>query len=129
MTPTTCDVLIIGAGMAGVSAAAHLAPHMRVVLTEREAQPAYHATGRSAAMYTQTYSNDLARALTAASRDFLHDPPDGFSDSALLVPRGVMMAATPELGHIKVNIADHARHGVGPLGGTSEVANVPRHDR
>ena len=97
MTPTNCDVLIIGAGMAGVSAAAHLAPHMRVIVAEREAQPAYHATGRSAAMFTETYGNNVARALTRASRDFLHHPPAGFSDSPLLARRGVMMVATPNL--------------------------------
>ena len=49
----TVDVLIIGAGMAGASAAFFLAPHARVVLLERESQPGYHATGRSAAMYSQ----------------------------------------------------------------------------
>ena len=97
MTPTNCDVLIIGAGMAGVSAAAHLAPHMRVIVAEREAQPTYHATGRSAAMFTEIYGNGVARALTRASRDFLHHPPAGFSDSPLVARRGVMMVATPNL--------------------------------
>ncbi len=48
------DVLIIGAGMAGASAAYFLAAHRRVILLERETQPGYHATGRSAAMYSET---------------------------------------------------------------------------
>lgn len=39
------DVLIMGAGMAGASAAYFLAPHCKVQLLEREAQPGYHATG------------------------------------------------------------------------------------
>ena len=47
--PST-DVLFIGAGMAGASAAYFLAPQRRVFLLEREAQPGYYATGRSAAM-------------------------------------------------------------------------------
>ncbi|MDP1962193.1 MAG: FAD-dependent oxidoreductase, partial [Reyranella sp.] len=51
----TADVLIIGAGMAGASAAYFLAPHARVVVLERESQPGYHATGRSAAMYAESY--------------------------------------------------------------------------
>ena len=45
----TYDVAVIGAGMAGASLAAELAPHVRVLLAEAETQPGYHATGRSAA--------------------------------------------------------------------------------
>ena len=43
------DVAVIGAGMAGASIAAELAPHARVLLAEAETAPGYHATGRSAA--------------------------------------------------------------------------------
>jgi len=64
------DVLIIGAGMAGAAAAYYLAPHRRVLLLEREAQPGYHATGRSAAMFAETYGNTTVRALTTASKPF-----------------------------------------------------------
>ncbi len=83
--------------MAGVSAAAELAPHMRVVVIEKEPHPAYHATGRSAAMFTETYGNALVRALTRGSRGSLRQPPDGFTDGPLLLPRGVMMVATDDL--------------------------------
>ena len=86
----TVDVLIIGAGMAGASAAFFLAPHARVVLLERESQPGYHATGRSAAMYSQSYGNAAVRALTVASGDFYRQPPSGFSDYPLLTPRGAL---------------------------------------
>jgi D-arginine dehydrogenase len=82
------DVLIIGAGMAGASAAYFLAPHRRVTLLERESQPGYHATGRSAAMYSETYGNATVRAITTASRPFYYDPPQGFSDYPLITPRG-----------------------------------------
>ena len=85
------DVLIIGAGMAGASAASFLAPHKRVVLLEREAQPGYHATGRSAAMYVETYGNAVVRAITTASRSFYFNPPPGFSDYPLVTPRGALM--------------------------------------
>ena len=85
------DVLIIGAGMAGASAAYFLAPHRRVVLLEREDQPGYHATGRSAAMYSETYGNATVRALTTASKPFYFDPPKGFSDCALVTPRGSLI--------------------------------------
>ncbi len=87
----TADFLIIGAGMAGASAAYELAAHGRVLLLEREAQPGYHSTGRSAALYTQTYGNPVVRALTAASWDFYANPPPGFAESPLLSPRGVLL--------------------------------------
>ena len=85
------DVLIIGAGMAGASAASFLAPHQRVLLLEREAQPGYHATGRSAAMYCETYGNAVVRAITTASKLFYFNPPPGFSDYPLVTPRGSLM--------------------------------------
>ena len=93
----TCDFAVVGGGIAGASAAAHLARHGRVVVLERENQPGYHATGRSAAMYTETYGNHTIRALTLASRAFLETPPAGFSDHPLLSPRGLMLIATTEL--------------------------------
>jgi len=87
----TTDVLIIGAGMAGASAAYYLAPHLRVVLLEREAQPGYHATGRSAAMFSETYGNATVRAITTASKSFYYNPPDGFSPYPLVTPRGALI--------------------------------------
>lgn len=85
------DVLVIGAGMAGASAAYELAAHGRVVLLEREEQPGYHATGRSAALYSQTYGHPTVRALTVASWEFYGNPPDGFAVAPLLTPRGVLL--------------------------------------
>jgi len=90
----TADVLILGAGMAGASAAYFLAPHAKVLLLERESQPGYHATGRSAAMYSQSYGNAAVRALTVASADFYRQPPDGFCDYPLLTPRGALTVGT-----------------------------------
>lgn len=82
------DFIVIGAGIAGASAGYFLAPHGRVVILEGEDQPAYHATGRSAALFTEVYGNATIRALAAASRTFLDRPPDGFRDGPLLTPRG-----------------------------------------
>ena len=90
----TADFLVVGAGMAGTSAAAALSDHGTVVLLERESQPAYHATGRSAAIFTETYGNRVIRVLSAASRSFFTTPPDGFAAQPLLTPRGVMVIAT-----------------------------------
>lgn len=82
--------LVVGAGIAGASAAAELAVHGDVVLIEAEDQPGYHSTGRSAAMFTETYGPPAIRALTAASRAFLTEPA-GFTDTRILGPRGIML--------------------------------------
>ncbi len=84
------DVLIIGAGMAGASMAYFLAPQRRVIVLEREAQPGYHATGRSAALYSETYGNAAVRAITTASKPFYFHPPEDFSPYPLVTPRGCL---------------------------------------
>ena len=58
----TCDVLIIGAGIAGASAAYEIAPFAKVILLERESRPGYHATGRSAAVFAPAYGNRVPAA-------------------------------------------------------------------
>lgn len=90
------DFLVIGAGIAGASVAHWLAPHGRTIVLERESQPGYHSTGRSAALFMESYGTPQVRALTMASRAFLASPPAGFSEHPLLTPRGAMMVATPE---------------------------------
>jgi len=87
------DVLVIGAGMAGASVAAHLAEHRRVLLLEAEDRAGYHATGRSAALFTEIYGNEVIRALTRASRGFLASPPASFDASSLLRRRGCLYIA------------------------------------
>lgn len=88
----TADFIIVGAGIAGISAAARLAAHGRPVVLEREAAPGMHATGRSAAMFIRNYGNATLRALNAASAKFLEEP-DGTSESSLLSPRGELLVA------------------------------------
>jgi D-arginine dehydrogenase len=89
----TCDFLVIGAGIAGASAAYELAAHGRVVLLEREHLPGYHSTGRSAAVLTENYGNTTIRRLTIASRGFFEDPPEGFASYPLMSPRGALWVA------------------------------------
>ena len=60
------DFLVVGAGIAAASVGYFLAPHGRVVLLEREAQPGYHSTGRSAALFMESYGTPQVRALTIA---------------------------------------------------------------
>lgn len=88
------DVAIIGAGIAGASLAYRLAARRSVLLLEGESQPGYHATGRSAAMFMESYGPPCVRALTRASRAFCEQPPAGFADEPLLSPRGVLYLAT-----------------------------------
>lgn len=90
------DFLIIGAGIAGASVAHWLASHGRTIVLERESQPGYHSTGRSAALFMESYGTAQVRALTLASRAFLQSPPPGFSDHPLLTPRGALMVASAE---------------------------------
>jgi len=90
------EVIVIGAGIAGASVACELAATRRVLLLEREGQPGYHTTGRSAALFTETYGNTVMRALTRASKDFLGRPPLGFTSSPLLSPRGTLLVARAE---------------------------------
>lgn len=87
------DVAIVGAGIAGASLASGLSPDTRVLLLERESAPGYHSTGRSAAMFMESYGPPQARALTRASRAFYTAPPPGFADGPVLTPRGVLYAA------------------------------------
>ncbi len=87
------DFAIIGAGIAGASAGYELTAAGSTLLLERETQPGYHSTGRSAALFTETYGNGVIRALAVASRRFLETPPPGFADHPLLAPRGVLMIA------------------------------------
>ena len=88
------DVVVIGAGIAGASLAFRLAGERSVLLLERESQPGYHATGRSAAMFMESYGPPAVRALTRASRAFYEQPPEGFCDRPLLTPRGVLYLAS-----------------------------------
>jgi len=87
------DFLILGGGIAGTSAGFFLAERGRVVVLEREDAPGYHSTGRSAALYTETYGNAAIRALTVTSGPFFRDPPAGFADHPLLTARGAMIVA------------------------------------
>lgn len=84
------DFIVIGAGMAGASAAYELSAHSRVLVIEAEKQPGYHSTGRSAALFTRNYGSPLVRKINALSEPFFRAPPEGFADSPLLHPRGAL---------------------------------------
>lgn len=87
------DVVVVGAGIAGMSCAAALAARVSVAVVEMEATPGHHATGRSAALYLPTYGPASVRRLTAASADFFRSANDGRSPTPLVSPRAVMYVA------------------------------------
>ena len=89
------DVIIIGAGMAGLSAAYALAPSAKVLVLEQEEMPGYHSTGRSAALYASCYGSEkpVINALTKVSGKFFLNPPEGFCDHPLYSDRGVLFVA------------------------------------
>lgn len=91
-----------------------LAPHGRVLVCEQEDRSGYHTTGRSAAMYIESYGNAWVRMLTAASRPFFDAPPTGFAEYPLLMPRGCLTIAgqdqIPRLATLATEIdATHTR--------------------
>ncbi len=90
------DYVIVGAGMAGVSLAYRLPEDAHVLVLERDSHAAYHSTGRSAAMFVETYGTATIRALTVAGNDFFSHPPAGFTDQPILLPRGVLYVGTAE---------------------------------
>ena len=80
--------LVIGGGIAGVSAAARLSALGPVTLLEAEAHLGHHASGRSAALFEETYGPPAVVALNRASRGELEA-------RGVLSPRGLLMVAAP----------------------------------
>lgn len=101
MSTPTHDFILIGAGIAAASTGHFLAPHGRCVMLERESQPGYHSTGRSAAQFIATYGTPQVRALSRASEPFFQHPPEGFASAPLLTPRGLLtVAGADEMHHL-----------------------------
>lgn len=100
------DIAVVGAGMAGASLAAALAGSASVLLIEAEDQPGYHATGRSAAFWTESYGGPVVQPLTTASGRFLRD--NGF-----LAPRGALtLARAGQEAEVERFVARFAAQGV-----------------
>ena len=111
--PSQTDVLIVGAGIAGASLAAMLAPHRTVLVIEGEEAPGYHATGRSAAFWHESYGGAGVQPLSAASFAMLADPPADFSDHGFLSPRGALaIGRTSEAAAVDAFTAQFAAQGV-----------------
>jgi D-arginine dehydrogenase len=104
------DILVIGGGIAGLSAAAALSKHAQVTVLEAEEQIGFHSSGRSATMLHYALGDRLVRALTLASRAFFDDPPDDFAE----VPIGRRMA-------VLIHAREEERDGLAAL--ASDIAH------
>jgi len=125
------EVIIIGAGIAGASLAYFLARRGLgdgVLILEREDQPGYHTTGRSAAVLAEYSPLALIRRLVAQSAPFLRQPPPGFSESPLLERAGLVVVADaeawPALERLTPVMAAEGIHAV-PLGFAALAERLP----
>lgn len=127
MPASEFDVAVIGGGIAGISAAAELSRDANVLLLERESQPGYHSSGRSAATLAQNYGTPPMHALTRLSEPFLSRPPEGFSSVPLLSARGLMRIAREDqvatLMHLAEDMKDNSK--LTWLTGDEIVARAP----
>ena len=108
MAKVDANVIIVGGGIAGVSLAARLAG--RAQLLERETLLAAHTTGRSAALFSQTYGNAFVRDLTRESRAVFETPPEGFTQTPLLSLRPSLFVARPaDAPMLEQSLAENSR--------------------
>lgn len=91
----TADFLIVGGGIAGVSAAARLAPHGRTILLEAESSFGYHSSGRSATYYHFGIGKSVVRGMTAFSRS--HFETMSATGTALSRPSPALFIAPPDM--------------------------------
>ncbi|MCF6215395.1 MAG: FAD-binding oxidoreductase [Emcibacter sp.] len=110
--PETADFIIIGGGIAGASAGYELRDMGKIIILEKESQPGYHTTGRSAAIFQKGYNggDPVLHAIIKASEDFLHNPPNDFVAHPLLSPRDLFYITTKEnagaLGKLQDNLSE-----------------------
>ena len=82
------DIIVIGGGIAGLSAAARLSADAHVTVLEQESSTGYHASGRSAALYEENYGLPSTVALNTASKSYHYEANGGY-----LSPRGFLIVA------------------------------------
>jgi len=108
-------VVIVGAGVAGASLAHFLADagQRSVLVVEREAEPATHASGRSAEALVEVELDPIWQPLLVDSARFFRAPPTTIAPQTLLNATGVinlvdqeeatvMAAALPEIARLGI---------------------------
>ncbi len=87
------EIIVVGGGIAGASLAYSLTRRgiADVLVLEREEQPGYHATGRSASVLDEADPNPTVRLLKVQGARFLRQPPPGFTEHPLVDNAGVML--------------------------------------
>ena len=95
MTATSVDALVIGAGIGGLSAGAELGRTRSVAVLEMESTPAFHTTGRSAAVYIERYGGPAIAPFNLASLPWFSSAAEGTVDHPLLHRRGMLVLAVP----------------------------------
>ena len=124
---TVADAVVIGGGIAGVSAAYELAADRRVILVEQEAQLAHHTTGRSAAVFLESLGPRAVRALTTASRADYAAAPTALGTPPLLHSRAALWLAPPDqLDRLRAMHAEQPELVALDTAGTLEVCPVIR---
>lgn len=123
------DILIVGAGIAGVGLAADLAGDYRVAIIEQEGRPAYHSTGRSMAIFIRNYGNAAIRALSRASAPLFENPDERLFPHPLISQRGVLFISD-ETGISHHNALLDQADGLRPISLDEAFGMVPilRHD-
>ncbi len=121
------NVVVIGGGIAGVSAAYHLARSgVDVTVLEQEATLAFHSTGRSAALYFENYGAEANRPLTRASRSFFESPTVGLIDHLVLASRGVLWIGRPDqIGSLQNLVHEPAQDSARWLDPDEAIAIIP----
>ncbi len=120
------DFIVVGGGMAGASVAYWLGKHGKVTLLEREAQPGYHSSGRSGAMFMEGYGSAQVRALTMASRAFFERPDWGHANHPILTPRGALIIARPDQLEKLDNSWNQLSQGSKPFGRLDQARTLQR---
>jgi D-arginine dehydrogenase len=127
---TRFEVIIIGGGIAGASMAYFLAERgvRDVAILERESQPGYHSTGRSAATLVEYDENPVVQQLKAIGGKFLRNPPAGFAENRLVDHSQVMLLFRGSLlSKLATRIADLKRDRIAfqELSSNAATALVP----
>jgi len=124
------EVVIVGAGIAGASLAHFLgeAGQTSVLVVEREARPAHHASGRSAEALVEVELDPVWQPLLAESARFFRSPPPAVARRSLLIPTGIInLMGESERAALAAAIPELRRQGIAVelLEPTSARARLP----